>query len=107
MGKVVAYNRQQRRAIEKQKKRQQIKELKEKKQQEITGADQQEAQAFLESLSVPALVAGVNNTLQVLAKKGIRPADYDNKERNLYRLQIVKGKVYFLADIGDLDAEKH
>lgn len=43
------------------------------------------------------LTQGINNLLRALEKKGVQIADYDHKERNLYSVQQVKGKFYFLA----------
>jgi hypothetical protein len=98
MAKVVAYNRQQRRAIEKQKKRQQLKQARAPEQTGGDITDPEDAQSLLESMTVPTLVAGINNTLEVLERRGIVPKDYDHQERELYRLKIIKGKVFYLAD---------
>lgn len=99
MTKVIAYNRQQRRAIEKQRRHQQIKQARQPEQPKGDITDPSEAQAMLEGMTTPALVAGINNTLEILEKRGIVPKDYDHKERGLFRLNVIKGKVFYLVDI--------
>lgn len=77
-------NRKQRRAINKRRK----------------GADLNDpvqAQAVLESLSIADLVAGINNSLGVLNKRGVAVKDWDQKSRELYRLKAFGDRVVFLA----------
>lgn len=59
--------------------------------------DPRQAQEMLENLPITALVAGINNSLDILQKRGIPISDWDNKKRELYRLKVYGGKVYFLA----------
>jgi len=99
MAKIVPYNRQQRRAFEKQKKHQQIKQARQPEQPKGDITDPHEAQAMLEGMTTPALVAGINNTLEILERRGIVPKDYDHKERGLFRLKVIKGKVFYLVDV--------
>ncbi len=57
-----------------------------------------------ENLPIASLVAGINNSLEILQKRGISILDWDKKERKLYGIKIFGGKVYFLA--ADLDKSK-
>lgn len=59
--------------------------------------DPRQAQAMLESLPTETLVAGINNSLGILQRRGIPISDWDSKGRELYRLKVFNGKVYFLA----------
>lgn len=59
--------------------------------------DPRQAQAMLENLPITLLVAGINNSLRVLQKRGIPISDWDQKSRELYGLKVFGGKVYFLA----------
>ncbi len=59
--------------------------------------DPRQAQAMLENLPVATLVAGINNSLDILQKRGIPVSDWDQKKRELYRLKVFGGRVYFLA----------
>ena len=59
--------------------------------------DPKQAQELLENLPIAALVAGINNSLAVLQKRGMTINDWDAKKRELYRLKIFGGKIYFLA----------
>lgn len=59
--------------------------------------DPRQAQAILENLPIATLVAGINNSLDILQKRGIPISDWDEKKRELYRLKVFGGKVYFLA----------
>lgn len=59
--------------------------------------DPRQAQAMLENLPIATLVAGINNSLDILQKRGIPISDWDEKKRELYRLKVFGGKVYFLA----------
>lgn len=66
--------------------------------------DPRQAQEMLESLDLATLVSGMNNSLDILQKRGISISDWDNKERELYRLKVFGKKVYFLAS--ELDRNK-
>lgn len=59
--------------------------------------DPEQAQEMLENLPAATLVAGINNSLSVLQKRGIVISDWDLKKRELYRLKIFGKKIYFLA----------
>lgn len=67
------------------------------KAKEVNLNDPRQAQAMLESLPVATLVAGVNNSLDILQKRGISISDWDQKKRKLYKIKVFGGKVYFLA----------
>lgn len=51
----------------------------------------------LKLMSPQQLAAGINNLLRALEDKGVVIADYDDKDRKLYKIQQVKGKFFFLA----------
>ena len=51
----------------------------------------------LEKLPIAMLIAIINTSLDVLQKRGIPIYDWDVKNRELYRLKIFRGKIYFLA----------
>lgn len=59
--------------------------------------DPVQAQKMLENLPIATLVAGINNSLDILQKRGIPISDWDQKKRELYRIKVFGGKVYFLA----------
>jgi len=59
--------------------------------------DPRQAQEMLENLPVAVLVAGINNSLDILQKRGIPISDWDYKKRELYRFKVFGGRVYFLA----------
>ncbi|MFG6348073.1 MAG: FAD binding domain-containing protein [Lachnospiraceae bacterium] len=59
--------------------------------------DPEQAQEMLESLPDATLVAGINNSLGILQKRGVIISDWDNKKRELYRLKVFGRKVCFLA----------
>ena len=69
--------------------------------------DPKQAQEMLENLPIATLVAGINNSLDILQKKGIFISDWDNKKRELYRLKVFGGKVYFLAAEADKVKQKN
>jgi hypothetical protein len=56
-----------------------------------------QAQKTLENLPAATLVAGINNSLDILHKRGIAILDWDQKKRELYRIKVFGSKVYFLA----------
>lgn len=68
--------------------------------------DPEQAQKMLEGLPVSTLVAGINNSLDILQKRGVPINDWDAKARELYRLKVYGGKVYFLAAEIDRNPEK-
>ncbi len=53
--------------------------------------------AVLENLPISVLVAGINNSLSILQKRGVPVSDWDQKKRKLYGLKIFGGRAYFLA----------
>lgn len=53
--------------------------------------DSRQAQAMLENLPIATLVAGINNSLDILQKRGVSIWDWDNKKRELYRLKVFGG----------------
>ncbi len=59
--------------------------------------DPGQAQEMLENLPDATLVAGINNSLSILQKRGVIISDWDNKKRELYRLKVFGRKIYFLA----------
>ncbi len=59
--------------------------------------DPKQAQEMLENLPIATLVAGINNSLDILQKRGITITDWDQKKRKLYKLKVFGGKIYFLA----------
>ncbi len=67
--------------------------------------DPGQAQEMLESLPDATLVAGINNSLGILQKRGVIISDWDNKKRELYRLKVFGRKIYFLAAELDRNTE--
>ena len=59
----------------------------------------------LELLTPLDLATGINNLLQALEKKGVFVSDYDHKERRLYKVTQVRGKIFFLAAEPDDETE--
>ena len=55
------------------------------------------AQGILDNLNIPQLIGGVNNLLEQMRDRGVKIYDYDYKSRELYKLQMIRGKFYFLA----------
>ena len=72
--------------------------------------DPRQAQKMLENLPIATLVAGINNSLDILQmrtqKRGIPISDWDKKKRELYRLKVFGGKVYFFAAESDGTEQK-
>lgn len=64
------------------------------------------AQGILDNLPIPQLVAGINNLLKQLEQRGIPIYDWDDNDRTLYRLQMRRGKVFYLADRGNPEPKK-
>lgn len=63
-----------------------------------TGIKASEAQGIVDNLPIPQIVAGVNNLLRQLEKRQVPVYDWDNEGRTLYRLQMRRGKVFYLAE---------
>ncbi len=68
-----------------------------KKPKGIDLKDPEQAQELLENLPTATLVAGINNSLNILHKRGIPIMDWDKKSRELYNLKVYGSRVYFLA----------
>lgn len=66
-----------------------------------TGVTAQNAQGIIDNLPIPQLVAGINNLLKQLEQRGVLVYDWDDKGRTLYRLQMRRGKVFYLAERGN------
>ncbi len=79
-------NRKQRRAVQHG-----------KKPKGIDLKDPEQAQELLDNLPTATLVAGINNSLNILHKRNIPIMDWDKKSRELYLLKVYGNKVYFLA----------
>lgn len=62
-----------------------------------TGVTAQNAQGIIDNLPLPQLVAGINNLLKQLEQRGVPIYDWDDNGRTLYRLQMRRGKVFYLA----------
>lgn len=77
--------------------RKQRRDLKYKRSRGANLNDPEQAQEMLENLPDATLVAGINNSLGILQKRGVIISDWDNKKRELYRLKVFSKKVYFLA----------
>ena len=63
-----------------------------------TGIKASEAQGIVDNLPIPQIVAVINNILGQLEKRQIPIYDLDDEGRTLYRLQMRRGKVFYLAD---------
>lgn len=68
-------------------------------------ADAMQAQRFLDNLPLNVLIASINNSIDVLHKRGVKVCDWDCRERELYQLRMYAGKVYFLAASPDGENE--
>lgn len=77
--------------------RKQRRDLKYRRSKGTNLNDPEQAQEMLENLPDATLVAGINNSLGILQKRGVIISDWDNKKRELFRLKIFGKKVYFLA----------
>lgn len=77
--------------------RKQRRDLKYRRSKGTNLNDPEQAQEMLESLPDATLVAGINNSLGILQKRGIVISDWDNKKRELYRLKVFGRNVCFLA----------
>ena len=87
--------------------RRQFRDIRHRKAKELSINDPRKAQEMLEHLPIATLVAGINNSLDVLQKRGISISDWDQKKRELYRLKVFGGKVYFLAAELDRSEQKN
>lgn len=85
--------------------RKQRRDLKYKRSRGTNLNDPEQAQEMLENLPDATLVAGINNSLGILQKRGVIISDWDNKKRELYRLKVFSKKVYFLAAELDRDIQ--
>lgn len=56
-----------------------------------------DAQGIIDNLPIPAIVAGINNLLSQLENRRIPIYNWDDPAQRLYRLQMRRGKIYFLA----------
>ncbi len=63
-----------------------------------TGIKASEAQGIVDNLPIPQIVAGINNLLGQLEKRQIPIYDWDDEKRTLYRLQMRRGKIFYLAE---------
>lgn len=62
------------------------------------GITAQNAQGILDNLPIPQLVAGINNLLKQLEQRDVPIYDWDDEARTLYRLQMRRGKIFYLAE---------
>ena len=51
----------------------------------------------LEQMPAAELAAGINHILDTLRARGIVVRDYDDKDRQLYKIQMIHGRPFFLA----------
>ena len=51
----------------------------------------------LEQMPTAELAAGINHILDTLRARGIVVRDYDDKDRRLYKIQMIHGRPLFLA----------
>ncbi len=65
--------------------------------------DPRMAQQMLEATPAEALVAGINNSIDILQRRGIHILDWDQKERELYRIKVFGSRIYFLASLPEPD----
>ena len=63
-----------------------------------TGIKASEAQGVVDNLPIPQIVAGINNLLGQLEKRQVPIYDWDDEKRTLYRLQMRRGKIFYLAE---------
>lgn len=63
-----------------------------------TGIKASEAQGIVDNLPIPQIVAGINNLLGQLEKRQVLIYDWDDEKRTLYRLQMRRGKIFYLAE---------
>lgn len=55
----------------------------------------------LEQMPTAELTAGINHILDTLRARGIVVRDYDDKDRRLYKIQMIHGRPFFLASEED------
>jgi hypothetical protein len=70
-----------------------------KQNQSLDLTDPRLAQQMLEAVPTEILAAGINSSLEILQKRGIHILDWDQRERELYRIKAFGSRVYFLASI--------
>lgn len=92
-------NRQQRRSLLRKKPQQ-------KPKQTSTTMNAARAQEVVDNLPLPAIVSGINNLLSQLEARSVPVYDWGDPERALYRLQMRRGKIYFLAAAPEAEPEK-
>lgn len=63
-----------------------------------TGITANNAQSVVDNLPIPQIVAGINNLLGQLEKRQVPIYDWDDEMRTLYRLQMRRGKIFYLAE---------
>lgn len=63
-----------------------------------TGIKASDAQGIVDNLPIPQIVAGINNLLGQLEKRQVPIYDWDDEKRTLYRLQMRRGKIFYLAE---------
>lgn len=63
-----------------------------------TGIKASDAQGIVDNLPIPQIVAGINNLLSQLEKRQVPIYDWDDEKRTLYRLQMRRGKIFYLAE---------
>lgn len=63
-----------------------------------TGIKASEAQGIVDNLPIPQIVAGINNLLGQLEKRQVPIYDWDDEKRTLYRLQMRRGKIFYLEE---------
>jgi hypothetical protein len=55
----------------------------------------------LEQMPTAELAAGINHILDTLRARGVVVRDYDDKDRRLYKIQMIHGRPFFLASEED------
>ena len=63
-----------------------------------TGIKASEAQGVVDNLPIPQMVPGINNLLGQLERRPVPIYDWDDEKRTLYRLQMRRGKIFYLAE---------
>lgn len=63
-----------------------------------TGIKASEAQGIVDNLPIHQIVAGINNLLGQLEKRQVPIYDWDDEKRTLYRLQMRRGKIFYLEE---------
>lgn len=63
-----------------------------------TGITANNAQSVVDNLPIPQIVAGIDNLLGQLERRQVPIYDWDDEMRTLYRLQMRRGKIFYLAE---------